>query len=779
MGMKNKTAPTGDPSPMYNGAVDDPDGAAKDYGRPYAFDPDFSGPVRRRSCTDIICLVLFLVFLGAWGFVAFVGMSEGDINKVLYPTDSMGRICGHGDLDKRPYLMFFDLTRCLNPAVLSLGCPTPQVCVEECPTQPSSGYALQTGGQEALAKASMKPYCAPMDRDKWNSYSAKRLILDGLCPAWVLPSKPILGRCLPIALEYGTGTNSTKQRSQGKKNIVDPEDTSDNQGIDEDKLKKAVTALGAFLSVRDFGERIFNDLSDTWWMIGLGFILACILSFLWIVLMRCMAGVMVWTSIGLVFVLVAGLFGYSLHRYLLVKDVADAQGSILEINLTPDYLKDVLALRDTWLAFVIILGILTGIVILVLIALRQRIQIAIQLIEQGSKAVGQMCSTIFWPIFPFTLHLGVVVWFAAVAMYLSSAGTQVYMIHYDHEGVGTTTRSLPLDQDPPDPPSQCTQAGNCVNPQTNQTYKLGDICSPALFNATCLNCLDIQCQFTRYEREPGVPWMHWFNLFAFFWAMEFVSALGELVLAGVFATWYWTFDKSQVPGCSLGRSFCNALTFHLGTVAFGSLIIAIIRFVRAVLEYIESKLKAYNNDLVKCLFCLCKCCLWCLEKFMKFINRNAYIMCAIKSTNFCVSAKDAFSLLMRNIVRVVVLNNVVNFLLFLGKLAIVAGVGTLSYFVFSGAIPELKDDIPTLNYLFTPIVCIVIGSYFITTSFFGVYAMAVDTLFLCFLEDLERNDGTPSRPYFMSKGLQRVVGKMQKFNADQPMVNVQSQPKLK
>ena len=84
--------------------------------------------------------------------------------------------------------------------------------------------------------------------------------------------------------------------------------------------------------------------------------------------------------------------------------------------------------------------------------------------------------------------------------------------------------------------------------------------------------------------------------------------------------------------------------------------------------------------------------------------------------------------------------------------------------VFSGGIPEVKDDIPTLNYFFTPIVVIVIGSWFIAHSFFGVYAMAVDTIFLCFLEDMERNDGTPTRPYYMSRGLQKVVGKMQKFN---------------
>ena len=111
-----------------------------------------------------------------------------------------------------------------------------------------------------------------------------------------------------------------------------------------------------------------------------------------------------------------------------------------------------------------------------------------------------------------------------------------------------------------------------------------------------------------------------------------------------------------------------------------------------------------------------------------------------------------------------VLNNVVNFLLFLGKLVIVVGTGVLAYFVFSGGIPALKDDIPTLNYFQTPIVVIVVGTYFITTCFFSVYQMAVDTLFLCFLEDLERNDGSAERPFYMSRSLQKVVNKMNKFN---------------
>jgi len=302
-----------------------------------------------------------------------------------------------------------------------------------------------------------------------------------------------------------------------------------------------------------------------------------------------------------------------------------------------------------------------------------------------------------------------------------------------------------------------------MNPLTNEQYHIGDVCEPAKFNESCSSCAaEVRCQFTKYTRAAS--WMHWFNLFGFYWGMFFVSALSEMVLAGAFAQWYWTFRKEEAPCCAITPSLFNAVVFHLGTLAFGSCIIAVIRMIRTVLSYIEKKLKSYNNEVTRCLLCCCKCCLWCLERFMRFVNRNAYIMCAIKSTNFCASAKDAFTLIMRNVARVAVLNGLVSFLLFLAQVVIMAGVGTLSFFAFSGRIAELRDEIPTLNYYVTPVVVIVIGTYFVAHSFMGVYAMAVDTVFLCFLEDSERNDGTPERPYFMSKGLQEVTKKMQKFN---------------
>ena len=69
---------------------------------------------------------------------------------------------------------------------------------------------------------------------------------------------------------------------------------------------------------------------------------------------------------------------------------------------------------------------------------------------------------------------------------------------------------------------------------------------------------------------------------------------------------------------------------------------------------------------------------------------------------------------------------------------------------------------PVLHYLLTPVVAITLGSYLVTTAFFSVYSMAVNTLFICFLEDLERNDGSKERPYFMSRSLRQILGKMER-----------------
>lgn len=102
--------------------------------------------------------------------------------------------------------------------------------------------------------------------------------------------------------------------------------------------------------------------------------------------------------------------------------------------------------------------------------------------------------------------------------------------------------------------------------------------------------------------------------------------------------------------------------------------------------------------------------------------------------------------------------------------------GAVTYFYLDSNIYDHK-----LHYNVVPVVIVMIGTYLIATVFFGVYSMAVDTLFLCFrkinrkkgisikvilkllfyvlVEDCERNDGSEEKPYFMSKSLMKILHK--------------------
>eukprot|EP00057_Strongylocentrotus_purpuratus_P026992 XP_011681466.1 PREDICTED: choline transporter-like protein 4 [Strongylocentrotus purpuratus] len=52
------------------------------YGTPKKYDPSFHGPIKNRSCTDVICCILFIVAVGGMIGVGVLGkiVSEYDYN---------------------------------------------------------------------------------------------------------------------------------------------------------------------------------------------------------------------------------------------------------------------------------------------------------------------------------------------------------------------------------------------------------------------------------------------------------------------------------------------------------------------------------------------------------------------------------------------------------------------------------------------------------------------------------------------------------------------------
>uniref|UniRef100_A0A3B4FD16 Choline transporter-like protein n=1 Tax=Pundamilia nyererei TaxID=303518 RepID=A0A3B4FD16_9CICH len=689
------------------------------YGEPRKFDPNFRGPVQNRSCTDVVCCVIFVIVILGYIALGTVAWIHGDPRKVVYPTDSRGQFCGQQNTPNanKAILFYFNMLKCANPAVLiNLQCPTTQLCVSKCPDR----FATLLDAMNTKNWEYYKQFCKP--GFEIGSKSVREVIRDEDCPSMIVPSRPFLQRCFPDFIRRNgilTVANQTifKDGENNKRSV--------------DDLKDAAKGIASLLNAKEVGMKIFEDYANSWIWILVGLVITMVVSLLFILLLRYTAGVLLWLVIFGVIVAV----GYGIwHCYWEYSNLSRKPGSnvtITDLGFHTDF-SIYLQQSQTWLIFMILLSVTEAVIVIMLIFLRSRLRIAIALLKEGSKAIGYIMSTLFYPVITFFLLAICIAYWAVTAVFLASSGNAVYKV-------------TPADD-------KCMYANLTCNPQTFSKTNITKVCPGS------------QCMFAFYGGESlyhrYILVFHLCNLFVFLWLVNFTIALGQCTLAGAFASYYWALKKPKdIPACPLYSSFSRAIRYHTGSLAFGSLILSVVQMIRIVLEYLDHKLKVSQNACARFLLCCLKCCFWCLEHFIKFLNRNAFIMMAIYGKNFCTSSKDAFFLLMRNVVRVAVLDKVTDFLLFLGKLLISGSVGILAFFFFSRKIPVFQEEVPSLNYIWVPLLTVIFGSYMIAHGFFNVYAMCVDTLFLCFLWDLEVNDGAPARPYRMSKTLRKILHK--------------------
>jgi len=258
--------------------------------------------------------------------------------------------------------------------------------------------------------------------------------------------------------------------------------------------------------------------------------------------------------------------------------------------------------------------------------------------------------------------------------------------------------------------------------------------------------------FYRYGSDTLHLVLQWYNLFAALWTAAFISATGDIILAGAVSAWYWTFNKAELPSNMLGSSVKRTFRYHLGTVAFGSLLLALVQLLRVVVEYLNDRINNLQaqNRILRSIVWFLRGCFFFLEKLIRYLNRNAYIMTGMVGSSFCQASQDAFTLITSNILRGFFVNQVADFVILLGKIFVV-GVTTL---FFSMSVSGQEEE---LHFSFIPILLVMVGSYIVASSCLAVYSVAVDTLFLCFLKDVQINDGGWRKPYYMSKNLMKIM----------------------
>lgn len=217
----------------------------------------------------VITLIIFIIsaILVTISVFAYV---NGNPSELVLPHDSEGRTCGLDEgLENKPYLFYFDITRCVSAMTLTSlnGCPTRQICVEECPP------ATAIGSSSLIGK-----YCNPSNPAE--------------CPKYLIKSKPVFGRCVPeIFADIADTTTGIIEGYDDVNNVTAPityvDPTSGQvQDLTLDYLNKAIEYIKQLTDLKNTFQLALEDFAKSWVFILIALIVGAVLSFIWMILLR-------------------------------------------------------------------------------------------------------------------------------------------------------------------------------------------------------------------------------------------------------------------------------------------------------------------------------------------------------------------------------------------------------------------------------------------------------------------------------------------------------------
>lgn len=673
----------------------------------------------KRRITDITFLLVFIAFWVGMIIVAARGFANGDPARLLYFIDYNGNRCGEGTFEDYKY------THWTHPANMYTN-----VCVNSCPGQYEMFELVQVTGTTTTTANSTNT------TRRFGSYDVLstpgRLLLEnthgrrllngtlsnssnqGSLASTVLGYSrtnsyyevPVTGTKTPTvecAATYAGATYgcsdyltapSTLAANGGKCCTIDNNPAPSGMYICvPDSLQS-----GASSYAQDYVEKgsvliaaATGDLIQGWYILLAALGISVIVSFLWTYILKFCAGCFVWSAIILANVMVLVLTGACYYLYADYKSEYDDKG------LDNDKQMYILCFIG-----LIVFGLVAAILLCITVCLCKQIRIAVGIVQESCRAIQRFPCVLFFPLVQYAWMLMFLTYWIIVAIYLASTS--------DIEQVAGVGYTMTFDE---------------------ETQKLLV-----------------------------------YHFFGLLWNMAFIRHMSILILAGVFGAYYWTplEDKNanKFPRAPVMASICRSWTYHTGTVALGSFIIGLIQMARAILDYVKKKYlkKADKVPCAKCCSCFIKllvcyidCCLWCFEKLVEYISKNAYIVTACKGKMFCTAACEAFMFIINNLGQHAVVSWVSSFVMLLGKMFIIAGTVVPCFFL-TGASDDLAQPYVLL------VVCGLIA-YLVASLFLGVVDTAIDTILVCFCWERDAKGNFANGQVYASDGLNKFISGIQ------------------
>jgi hypothetical protein len=318
---------------------------------------------------------------------------------------------------------------------------------------------------------------------------------------------------------------------------------------------------------------------------------------------------------------------------------AVVQGQIVTVS---DTLGSFSVDQRTAYGFAIAFTIVTIIYFLLVCVMMKRLITAVRVIQEAAKAVAAIPTLLCYPCVTVVFIGGFCVFWVIITLYLASAGEfDPKTMTFTYATSTTCTSALvAANYSSSVATKYCSLYKGAVNASLTAAATALTYNQVSVANASSLSLSQYRSLLPVTINSASYNYILIYHVFGFLWTVQFIIYASYMVMAGAVATWYWTMDKrvpppppspsltlQNLPRFPVLGSLRRVLRYHLGSVAFGSLIIAIVQMIRIAFNYIMMKLKkADDHPAVKIMICVINCCLACLERFLNFLNKNAFIM---------------------------------------------------------------------------------------------------------------------------------------------------------
>ncbi|KAL8287443.1 hypothetical protein RQP46_003301 [Phenoliferia psychrophenolica] len=222
-----------------------------------------------------------------------------------------------------------------------------------------------------------------------------------------------------------------------------------------------------------------------------------------------------------------------------------------------------------------------------------------------------------------------------------------------------------------------------------------------------------------------------FSVFSYYWTTQFILNYFLTIEAGIYGTVY--FSGFGAPAVAWG-AFKRASTYSMGSIALGSLIVALLDLLRAGLQVLQQYESGQGDTIGAAIACVAGCCVGCVASMAQYFNRYAMIEIALYGKPYVKAAKDTWNLFKDRGIDALVNDSLINNIWTFGSYAVGALCSAFAFIYLKVVHPSYVENngnikAAVMGYAF------MMGFTICHTLGYGAISSGASTIFVGLAED--------------------------------------------